>query len=645
MQKDFVDIAQIISVFYLFPQFLIVMPFMVALRCKMKLAQNFLKPTRRIDKMLRQLLSKANGILTRPNGPYRIEDRSFWDAKGPERRKVFIQEANERIGVKPLGFSWDTFNEFFETGNRRHYEDEYFERRRMLNLRILAECFENQDRFIPDIIENIQLILDEPIWALHAHLPAPPPEGTPSPESGEQVVDLFAAETGAQLSLGAYMLRSKLPAEFYEKIQTALNNRIFRPYLTHFYRWMGNEGEKLMNWTTWCSQNLLIAIAFADPRFPIEEVAQKAIRSLDLFYTGYGEDGCCDEGPQYYRHAGLSLSTAVHLLTKLNPIFSEIFSENKYRNIAHFILNMHIDGEYYFNFADASTKAGHCNAREFLFGKQINSPALMNFAAEDVKKNPLTFNNIDDVIGINLFYCLIEIEYEDQVLEFQCSPEDAMKPSDVDYPSAGIFLRRRGDYQLAVKAGSNNDAHNHNDVGSFTLYKKGQPMLIDVGVETYQRKTFSPERYTIWTMQSAWHNLPTFGENMQLDGQEYGASELNVQENSISMDIAKAYPVIDGLSYYRRKVSISEESVSVEDQSDYEGEIMLSLMSQEKPEVVDRESILSIELGSLGTIHTTADRIETDRIPIEDPRLRKAWPDTLYRSRLYFKKNIELTIQ
>lgn len=34
------------------------------------------------------------------------------------------------------------------------------------------------------------------------------------------------------------------------------------------------------------------------------------------------------------------------------------------------------------------------------------------------------------------------------------------------------------------------------------------PILIDAGVGTYTRQTFSNERYSIWTMQSNYHNLP-----------------------------------------------------------------------------------------------------------------------------------------
>ena len=58
-----------------------------------------------------------------------------------------------------------------------------------------------------------------------------------------------------------------------------------------------------------------------------------------------------------------------------------------------------------------------------------------------------------------------------------CSP-------DAVYESCGVYIARRGVWSLAVKGGSNDDSHNHNDVGSVILYRNEKPLLIDLGVET-----------------------------------------------------------------------------------------------------------------------------------------------------------------
>lgn len=77
------------------------------------------------------------------------------------------------------------------------------------------------------------------------------------------------------------------------------------------------------------------------------------------------------------------------------------------------------------------------------------------------------------------------------------------------------------DLYVAAKGGHNAESHNHNDVGNFIVYADGSPLLIDIGVETYTAKTFSSNRYDIWTMQSQYHNLPTINGVQQKDGREY----------------------------------------------------------------------------------------------------------------------------
>ena len=43
-------------------------------------------------------------------------------------------------------------------------------------------------------------------------------------------------------------------------------------------------------------------------------------------------------------------------------------------------------------------------------------------------------------------------------------------------------------------------SHGHNDSGSFIVFQDGEPLFIDIGVGTYEKKTFSKERYTIFSM-------------------------------------------------------------------------------------------------------------------------------------------------
>ena len=85
---------------------------------------------------------------------------------------------------------------------------------------------------------------------------------------------------------------------------------------------MGNGSEPMCNWTPWCTQNLLIAAALLGPASRLPDAVRQAAYSLDCFLKDYGEDGCCNEGAQYYSHAGLCLFNALELLCAWPPACS-----------------------------------------------------------------------------------------------------------------------------------------------------------------------------------------------------------------------------------------------------------------------------------------------------------------------------------
>jgi hypothetical protein len=132
--------------------------------------------------------------------------------------------------------------------------------------------------------------------------------------------------------------------------------------------------------------------------------------------------------------------------------------------------------------------------------------------------------------------------------------------------SAGLFL--------AAKAGTNYESHNHNDVGNFIIYVNGNPAIIDVGVGKYTNVTFSKERYTIWSMQSQWHNTPTINGVQQKDGTHYFASNIthSSTEDTISFgaDIAGAYPKEAEVKSWIREIDFDGKANTVKVSDKYE---------------------------------------------------------------------------
>lgn len=571
-----------------------------------------------------------------PGAP--IGDRAAWRAVPEFLKEAVVAEAEE-AAARPwpviLASSWLAFT---RNGDRAVFESLYFGRRRMLNALVLAELLEDEGRFLPAIVDGLVLICEESGWQLPAHN-AYKRGGArlPLPDPNRPVIDLFAAETAAQFAAVAAMLGDRLDAidpAIRSRIGHEVRRRIFEPYLSEHFWWMGRGDERMNNWTAWITQNVLLA-TFALPTDQAfrHAVTQKALASLDAFLKDYAEDGACEEGVLYYRHAALCLHGALTVLDVAAPgVFAHVWLEPKIRNMAEYIANMHVSGHFYFNFADSSAVVSPCTAREYLFGKAVGSDLLMDFAARD--REGASAAHLPE--EWSLWYRAQELLEAGRI----APPGSDMLPvPDRFYPGIGLFVARDSRFALAVKGGHNGESHNHNDVGSVTLYKGGKPFLIDVGVETYTAKTFSPQRYEIWTMQSAFHNLPDFGGVMQSDGAAFAARDVTVDFGaagaSISLDLAGAYPPAAALRSYRRTVRLVRgDAVEIEDIHEGDRAAMLSLMVVDPPVISSHHMVFE----GLGTIEVEgAAAIMIEPIDITDARLRQAWPARIHRLRLPFE--------
>ncbi len=555
-----------------------------------------------------------------------------WEAVSPADAATLMAR-----GVAALDKSWPMlfashYREYGENGNRSRFEALYFERRLMLNDLVLAEKVEGQGRFLGAIIDGIFLLCEESGWQLPAHnsYQRGGPR-LPLPDAFDPVIDLFAAETAAILATTLSLLRASLDAvdpAVSRRIEQEIDRRILQPYLSRHFWWMGNGDERMNNWTAWITQNVLIATFSLPTSQEIRRaVLQKALKSLDAFLKDYAEDGACEEGVVYYRHAALCLFGAMTVLDRVAPgCFADLWLAPKIRAMADYIVHMHVADDHYFNFADSAAVVEPCGAREYLFGTAVGSSVLTNFAAADFKRSP------DPLMGHewNLWYRVQAVLTAGSI---RALTPDVVPAPDIFYPGIGLFIARKGPYALAVKGGSNGESHNHNDVGSITLYKNGRPLLIDIGVETYTAKTFSPRRYEIWTMQSAFHNLATFGGVMQADGENFAArdvkAEFLAEEARITLELAGAYPPEAGLRSYRRSVRLHPATgVEIVDEHDSNLPAVLSLMTEIEP-VVEAGRLV---LPGLAEIHLAgADTPTIEPIPIDDARLRQSWPARLYR--------------
>ena len=576
-----------------------------------------------------------------------ITDRSFWDHLSKDIPMTFNTQVDEHIQYTYPTLPMSKFMDYQRNGNRTDYETIYFERRRHLSTAVLLECIHNNGDYLDTILNGIFLICEESAWQLPAHNAYI--RDTPTlilPDKTRPILDLFACETGAFLATIDYLLGEKLDKispQVCKRIRQEIDDRIIQPYLTTHFWWMGHGDEPMNNWTIWCTQNVLFTFFLTPQSDALRHKAfQKANTSIDCFLKAYGEDGCCDEGALYYRHSGLCLFNTIELLNAVTDhAYSRIYSENKIINMCAYIHNVHVQDHYYINFSDCSAVLEGFNAREFLFAKRTNNKKMMAHVASDFRTNEDPFLNDE----INLFYRLQSISNYEEIMHYPLEPSTL--PSDIYYESVGLFILRDRKFTLAVKAGDNDDNHNHNDTGSFILYKDGLPVFVDIGVESYTAKTFSNDRYSIWTMQSDYHNLPTLDGQMQHAGKAYQAKDIDYTLHTdapfIHMNLIDAYPTLSSIIAYERKIILykdkrKDKKIEIKDfikskSTSNHFDFISNLITYDQPIIKGHH----ISLGNLVHIQLDGDikAIDIEPLPISDSRLKKAWNKELYRLRIH----------
>ena len=578
-----------------------------------------------------------------------VADRRAWQGLQPAIRRTLV-----RNGIEAMRAPWPQLPatlclEFARNGNRSRFQVPYFERRYILARLALAECVENKGRFLDPLLNAIWAICEESTWSLPAHL-SNQKAGPGLPDPAEHVVDLFAAETAAQLAWTVYLLCTeldKLSPLVVPRIRREIRDRVLAPCLERSdFWWMGFRGRVVNNWNPWINSNWLACVLLveSDPERRLAAVA-KSMRSLDVFIDGYPADGGCDEGPSYWTRAAASMFDCLELLRWASRGKIDVYGEPLVREMGRFTYRAHLGGTWVINFADAPASMTPPVGLVYRYGVRIRDRAMQAFAASFGKPASAMVTHIADSPTRSLSNLF-------DTARFGSVPRRAPLLRDVWLPDLQVMVARSaggttGGLTLAAKGGHNAESHNHNDVGHFVAYTDGKPVLVDAGVETYSRKTFSRDRYSIWTMQSQYHNLPTINGVMQQNGREFRASNVTYSADrrkvGFSLDIAGAYPQAARLKTWRRTLTFTRNGpVALVDDYQTAGrprDLFWSFITPCRVRI--GKGIIRLGTAALPQDRATgaarllfdATRLKAsvEKIPIADPQMKAIWGRQLFR--------------
>jgi hypothetical protein len=489
-----------------------------------------------------------------------------------------------------LTYTWPAlpvslYHEFKTNGNRTRFEARLNERRTALASLVIGELVTNDPRYIPAIADGLWATLEESTWVLPAHV-GMQHIGTDLPDPDEAVVDLFDGETASSVAAIQWLLSGELDRfspVLGKRVRYELTRRVIAPYLGRDdFWWMGFAGRVPNNWNPWINGNVLVAELLTGVHADtINLVLDKVLRSTDNFVNGYGDDGGCDEGPTYWSEAGGKLIHILELCSSVSGGRLDWSGIPLLHHIGSYIATMHIAGSYFVNFADATARTLPDVASVWGFGQYFNDDTLKHFAAYifDLRRGALPSTNVDDfVLGVEAYGAMASVTPEVlaaparwlpsvQVLVVRSAPGAASHAPTAGGGPAGAAAPAARDFFFAAQGGNNGESHNHNDVGNFILYAGGTPVLVDAGVGTYTAKTFSSERYTLWNMQSQWHNCPVINGVQQMDGARYKATDVRLDGTVLRMNLATAYPAEAGVKTWYRTFDVHprDKTLTLED--------------------------------------------------------------------------------
>ncbi len=427
--------------------------------------------------------------------------------------------------VPPVPYT--AYMRFLEDGNRSEYEKPcHARRRRISELTVLTRIYGK--KYLGALCDALWAVMDESTWAAPAHIK----EGFDDPYQRDTFLELFSTETGARLAECDMILGDIIPARVRARMADMVRKRIIEPYFKHLYWWYNGKN----NWGAVCCANVMLCITHYGTEEEFFRAEPTMHDTVTRFLASYGDDCCCLEGVSYWYYGFghfVRYADTVRNYTRMHPstpvahtflsiperearlcgdrpfvkdgVIDYFACDNVYRS-ALFAANMRLRGECSVSFSDGPSK--------YFF-----RPALLSYLKSEYPND--------------IFYpdmSLADLCVDDVRSWLWSDPDgvygDRMKLGTVYYAEGAWFIRNAERFSFAAKGGSNDESHNHNDVGTFLITTKNGMSFVDLGAGEYTKQYFEPEhRYEHLVCNSRGHSVPIING----EGQKIGKIRAGVE--------------------------------------------------------------------------------------------------------------------
>jgi hypothetical protein len=462
---------------------------------------------------------------------------------------AYLKKEGDRFRQEPIPpLPYSLFVLFDAQGDRKRFEEPYFERRNRLLVYGLSSWLWKRPEDLSGLEDTIWALCDEYSWCLPAHMggKSRSPAGEMAVSRGlvsgprfdnALTIDLFACETGLALAECCAALEGQIAPAVLERARNEVYRRLIKSYLEYgaFQPW---ELFK-MNWCSVCAGGLGAAACYlVKDDHTLGGILHKLLPTLDRFLESFTADGACVEGLSYWSYGVSYFVIFADLLFHRTGGRIDLLKDPRFEKIALFQQKCYLAGGAPVYFSDAENSGFRrglaCFLRRRVPGVTI-PPAgrAMKMEAE----NSGHFNHALRDFAQALRDLLWTENREDPPFR----PEPL-----VILPDAQWLIASAGETAFAAKGGHNDEPHNHNDVGSFIYYKKGKMVICDLGSGQYTKDYFNENRYTVFCNQSLSHSVPLINGEGQKPGREHGARDCRIGPGAeMVLDLAGAYGARD----------------------------------------------------------------------------------------------------
>ena len=487
-----------------------------------------------------------------------IKNREYWNRiKDSESGNKYLEKAKGFLDVSPeVPITDSIYRLANKEGNRGIYKPRYYRTMERLEHFILGECLENEGRFLPQIVTYSRAIMAMKSWLHPNHDDA----DNGVLEGRRMTIDLGARKFGAVLALAESLLAEKLSEELRTEIDANLKRRINDTYLKSARYQDGNNKwmTGTSNWNSVCTSGAILTIITSTKSYDERLAAVgAALNSMNDYLTGFGDDGYCSEGLGYWGYGFGHYLYLAQILYDYSDGGVDLFqfdNPDKLRNVGNFPENFEIQKGTCAPFADgvSSISSSGSNFANVLstrhYGAIRPSEIRMEEAAEQLIawQNPEMFKVSDSKVASDV-------------------------PDHTYFDDFGMVISRGKQeipFSMAVKAGHNDENHNHSDVGTYELFLDTDMISGDIGAPSYTAGAFSPDN----PARSSWgHPVPMINGALQSNGIEFKGiiTETDFSEtmDKVVMNIKPAYEILTLQSLTRTMTNDKSGSgtVTIED--------------------------------------------------------------------------------